>query len=82
MENTVRFVRPCLVLTTFAHSTISKSICLTLHLGSVIIILGILKIKCCRCKAGGISYSASAKNKKLAKQCAAAGVVDILGKTH
>jgi len=31
------------------------------------------------CKAGGISYSASAKNKKLAKQCAAAGVVDILG---
>jgi len=31
------------------------------------------------CTAGGISYSASAKNKKLAKQCAAAGVIDILG---
>jgi len=29
--------------------------------------------------AGGISYSASARNKKLAKQCAAAGVLAIIG---
>ncbi|KAL5249707.1 hypothetical protein ACHWQZ_G018514 [Mnemiopsis leidyi] len=37
------------------------------------------KIYSITCKAGGISYNASAKNKKLAKQCSAAGVIDILG---
>lgn len=37
------------------------------------------KVYSVTCRAGGISYSSAAKTKKLAKQCAAAGVIDILG---
>lgn len=36
------------------------------------------KVYTMTCRAGGISYSASARNKKLAKQCSAAGVVNIM----